>query len=104
VAIISIASLFERAGADVTQVVKGMWMDPRIGREFLQPGLCYGGSCFPKDTDSLIQTAASRGYEFRLLRSVVEVNRERAQRFVALVRQGLHPPGDRGIAGVGLGL
>jgi UDPglucose 6-dehydrogenase len=98
----AIANLCEQAGADVTQVVKGMGMDPRIGREFLQPGLGYGGSCFPKDTDSLIQTAASRGYDFRLLRSVVDVNRERAQRFVALVRKILDPLEDRVVAVLGL--
>ncbi len=98
----AIANICELAGADVTQVVKGMGLDPRIGREFLQPGLGYGGSCFPKDTDSLVQTAASRGYEFRLLRSVVEVNRERAQRFVALMRKVLDPLEDRVIAVLGL--
>jgi UDPglucose 6-dehydrogenase len=98
----AIANLCELAGADVTQVVKGMGLDPRIGREFLQPGLGYGGSCFPKDTDSLIQTAGSRGYDFRLLRSVVEVNRERAQRFVAMVRKALDPLEDRVVAVLGL--
>ena len=72
-----IANLCELAGGDVTQVVKGMGLDPRIGAAFLNAGLGYGGSCFPKDTDSLIQTAAARGYDFRLLRAVVEVNRER---------------------------
>jgi len=98
----AIANLCELSGADVTHVVKGMGLDPRIGREFLQPGLGYGGSCFPKDTDSLVQTAASRGYDFRLLRSVVDVNRERAQRFVALVRKVLDPLEDRVVAVLGL--
>src|SRR5262245_42130142 len=98
----AIANLCELAGADVTSVVKGMGQDPRIGREFLQPGLGYGGSCFPKDTDSLIQTAASRGYDFRLLRSVVDVNRERAHRFVALIRKVLDPLEDRVVAVLGL--
>src|SRR5215831_3921842 len=87
----AIANLCELAGADVTQVVKGMGLDPRIGREFLQPGLGYGGSCFPKDTDSLIQTAASRGYEFRLLRSVVDINRERGGHFVSMIERALAP-------------
>ncbi len=98
----AIANLCELAGADVTQVVKGMGLDPRIGRDFLQPGLGYGGSCFPKDTDSLIQTAAGLGYEFRLLRTVVEVNRERAQRFVATIRKALDPLEDRVVAVLGL--
>jgi UDPglucose 6-dehydrogenase len=98
----AIANLCELAGADVTQVVKGMGLDPRIGSAFLQPGLGYGGSCFPKDTDSLIQTAHGLGYDFRLLRTVVEVNRERSQRFVALVRKVLDPLDDRVIAVLGL--
>jgi UDPglucose 6-dehydrogenase len=98
----AIANLCELASADVTQVVKGMGMDPRIGRDFLQPGLGYGGSCFPKDTDSLIQTAAALGYDFRLLRAGVEVNRERAQRFVALIRKVLDPLEDRVVAVLGL--
>jgi UDPglucose 6-dehydrogenase len=98
----AIASICELAGADVTQVVKGMGLDARIGSAFLQPGLGYGGSCFPKDTDSLIQTAGSLGYDFRLLRSVVEVNGEQTQRFTALVRKVLDPLDDRVIAVLGL--
>ena len=98
----AIANVCELAGADVTQVVKGMGMDPRIGGAFLQPGLGYGGSCFPKDTDSLVQTAVRLGYDLRLLRSVVEINRERAQRFVTLVRKVLDPLEDRVIAVLGL--
>ncbi|MGH7318755.1 MAG: UDP-glucose dehydrogenase family protein [Candidatus Rokuibacteriota bacterium] len=98
----AIANICELGGADVTQVVKGIGLDPRIGAAFLQAGLGYGGSCFPKDTDSLIQTAATFGYDFRLLRSVVEVNRERAQRFVALIRKVLDPLEDRVVAVLGL--
>jgi UDPglucose 6-dehydrogenase len=98
----AIATLCELADADVTQVVKGMGLDPRIGAAFLQPGLGYGGSCFPKDTDSLIQTAAAFGYDLRLLRAVVDVNRERAQRFVALIQKVLDPLDDRVVAVLGL--
>jgi len=98
----AIANICELAGADVTQVAKGMGLDPRIGPAFLQPGLGYGGSCFPKDTDSLVQSAAGLGYDFRMLRAVVEVNRERAQRFVALIRKVLDPLEDRVIALLGL--
>jgi UDPglucose 6-dehydrogenase len=98
----AIANICESAGADVAQVVKGMGLDARIGSAFLQPGLGYGGSCFPKDTESLIQTAETLGYDFRMLRSVVEVNRGQAQRFVALVRKVLDPLDDRVVAVLGL--
>jgi UDPglucose 6-dehydrogenase len=98
----AIANLCEAAGADVTHVAKGMGLDPRIGSAYLQPGLGYGGSCFPKDIDSLIQTAAGLGYDFRLLRAVVEVNREQAERFVALIRKVLDPLQDRVVAVLGL--
>jgi UDPglucose 6-dehydrogenase len=98
----AIANICDLAGADVTQVVKGMGLDPRIGSAFLQPGLGYGGSCFPKDTDSLVQIAQGLGYDFRLLRAVVDVNRERAQRFVAMMRKVLDPLDDRVIGVLGL--
>ena len=97
-----IANLCELAGGDVTQVMKGMGLDPRIGGAFLSAGLGYGGSCFPKDTDALIQTAAALGYEFRMLRAVVDVNRERTQRFLGLIRKVLGPLEDRVIAVLGL--
>src|ERR1700704_3493853 len=70
----AISNVCELAGADVTQVMKGVGLDSRIGPAFLQAGLGYGGSCFPKDTDSLIHTAATLGYRFDLLRAVVDVN------------------------------
>src|SRR5437773_353378 len=78
----AVANICELAGADVTQVVKGMGLDSRIGAAFLQAGLGYGGSCFPKDTDSLVHTAAALGYEFKLLRSIAEITRERAAHLV----------------------
>ncbi len=98
----AIANICELAGADVSQVVKGVGLDARVGPAFLQAGLGYGGSCFPKDTDSLVHTAASLGYEFSLLRAVVEINRERAAHFVEMVRKALAPLDDRiiGVLGV----
>jgi UDPglucose 6-dehydrogenase len=97
-----IANLCEQAGGDVTQVMKGMGLDPRIGAAFLNAGLGYGGSCFPKDTDALIQTAAGLGCELRTLRAVVDVNRERVQRLIALIRKVLNPLEGRVIAVLGL--
>jgi len=98
----AIANVCELAGADVTQVAKGMGLDARIGGAFLQAGLGYGGSCFPKDTDSLIHTATDLGYDFALLRAVVDVNRERAQHLVANVHKALAPLDDKVIAVLGL--
>jgi UDPglucose 6-dehydrogenase len=98
----AVANICELAGADVTHVMKGMGLDPRIGAAFLSAGLGYGGSCFPKDTDSLIHTASSLGYEFALLKSVAEVNRERAIHFTAMVEKALSPLDDRVIAVLGL--
>ncbi|RKP54475.1 UDP-glucose/GDP-mannose dehydrogenase family protein [Cohnella endophytica] len=74
-----IANICEKVGADVTQVAEGMGYDNRIGPSFLKAGIGYGGSCFPKDTRALIQIAGNVDYEFKLLRSVVEVNQD--QRF-----------------------
>ena len=78
----AIANLCELAGADVSQVVKGMGLDRRIGPAFLQAGLGFGGACLPKDSESLVQTAAALGYDFKLLKAVVEINRERASLLV----------------------
>src|SRR5467141_2127046 len=98
----AIANICEAAGADVSQVMKGMGLDPRIGGAFLQAGLGYGGSCFPKDVDSLIHTAGQLGYDFKLLRSVVEINRERAAHLVETVTKALGPLEDKTVAVLGL--
>ncbi|MEW9672380.1 UDP-glucose/GDP-mannose dehydrogenase family protein [Ammoniphilus sp. 3BR4] len=70
-----IANLCEKVGADIQNVAKGMGYDHRIGPYFLQAGIGYGGSCFPKDTAALVQMAGEADYEFKILRSVIEVNR-----------------------------
>ena len=98
----AIANVCEAAGADVTQVMKGMGLDDRIGAAFLQAGLGYGGSCFPKDVDSLIHTAGRLGYDFRLLKSVVDINRERAPRLVETIRKVLSPLDGKTVAVLGL--
>jgi len=98
----AIANICENAGADVSQVMKGMGLDSRIGMQFLQAGLGYGGSCFPKDVDSLIHTASRFGYDFKLLRSVVEINRERASHLVDMMRKAMGGLEDKTIAVLGL--
>ena len=70
----AIANLCEAVNADVREVVLGMGYDPRIGFEVLHPGPGFGGSCFPKDTAALLHTADEAGYDFGLLRAVMDVN------------------------------
>src|SRR5258707_840857 len=98
----AIANICELAGASLTPVMKGMGLDARIGSAFLSAGLGYGGSCFPKDTDSLVATAATLGYDFAMLRAVVDVNRERAGHFVETMEKALNPMDGRVIAVLGL--
>jgi UDPglucose 6-dehydrogenase len=98
----AIANICEQAGADVSQVMKGVGLDGRIGKAFLQAGLGYGGSCFPKDTESLVHTAATLGYDFALLRAVIEINRARARHLVGIMRRALETVENRVIAVLGL--
>jgi UDPglucose 6-dehydrogenase len=77
-----VANICDRVGADVTQVARGIGLDSRIGSKFLQAGLGWGGSCFPKDVSALIHTAEDYGYEAELLKSAVNVNQR--QRLVTL--------------------
>jgi len=69
-----LANLCERSGADVDLVRRGIGTDPRIGPQFLFPGVGYGGSCFPKDVKALVKTSQEHEFEFRILRAVDEVN------------------------------
>ncbi len=85
----AIANICESAGADVVQVVKGMGMDTRIGQAFLQAGIGYGGSCFPKDTRSLLHTAQKLGYPFPLLDAAIATNDEQPKRFIAKMEDAL---------------
>jgi UDPglucose 6-dehydrogenase len=98
----AVANVCELAGADVTQVAKGMGLDARIGPAFLQPGLGYGGSCFPKDIDSLAHTATALGARFDLLRAVIDVNAGRVTHFVDAIERTLAPLHTRRIAILGL--
>ena len=85
----SIANICDAVGADVMQVIKGMGYDHRIGAAFLNAGLGYGGSCFPKDSSALARTAEKSGYDFKLLKAVMEVNKEQPERFVDKMRAAL---------------
>jgi UDPglucose 6-dehydrogenase len=83
----AIANICERAGADVTQVAKGMGYDSRIGKEFLQAGLGFGGSCFPKDTLSLRSVCAKFGEDTALFDAVIKLNDDRVPRFVRRIAE-----------------
>ncbi len=82
----AVANICESVGADVRDVLLGMGYDRRIGFEFMKPGPGFGGSCFPKDTNALIRIAEDAGYDFGLLRSVVEVNNQQFSRVTAKVK------------------
>jgi len=69
-----VANICDRVGADVTQVAQGIGLDSRIGSKFLQAGIGWGGSCFPKDVSALIHTAHDYGYETELMNAAVKVN------------------------------
>lgn len=82
-----IAHLCELAGADVQAVADGVGSDPRIGRAFLNAGLGFGGSCFPKDVRALEETAGYHGHSFWLLKAAADVNALQRRRFVARVQE-----------------
>ena len=84
-----IANVCEQVGADVRTVARGMGLDHRIGPHFLQPGIGYGGSCFPKDVQALKQLAGNSGYHFQLLNAVIEVNALQKRRVVGKLKQHL---------------
>jgi UDPglucose 6-dehydrogenase len=81
----AIADICELVGADIFDVVQGLGLDPRIGSEFLNPGPGWGGSCFPKDTRALVKIAEGNGYDFALLRGVIQTNDEQYERIALKV-------------------
>jgi UDPglucose 6-dehydrogenase len=84
-----IANVCEQTGADVVEVARGMGLDERIGSKFLQAGIGYGGSCFPKDVDALKQLAGNSGYHFQLLTAVIEVNELQKRRVIGKLHKHL---------------
>jgi UDPglucose 6-dehydrogenase len=84
-----VANICDRVGADVTQVARGIGLDSRIGSKFLQAGIGWGGSCFPKDVSALIHTADDYGYEAQLLKATVSVNQRQRLIVVEKLQQVL---------------
>jgi UDPglucose 6-dehydrogenase len=97
-----IANVCDETGADVTEVAKGMGLDARIGPKFLQAGIGFGGSCFPKDVAALKQLAGNTGYHFQLLNSVIEVNELQKRRVVQKLMKHLGTLTGKQIALLGL--
>ena len=85
-----IANLCDKVGADVHVVAKAMGLDGRIGPKFLHPGPGYGGSCFPKDTRALIKIAEEYGYDFKLVKTTVEVNELQKERAFEKIKEMLN--------------
>jgi UDPglucose 6-dehydrogenase len=84
-----IANVCEETGADVVEVARGMGLDDRIGPKFLQAGIGFGGSCFPKDVTALKQLAGNSGYHFQLLNAVIEVNELQKRRVISKLQKHL---------------
>ncbi len=97
-----IANVCEELGADVSEVARGMGLDRRIGPKFLQPGIGYGGSCFPKDVSALKQLAGNSGYHFQLLTAVIEVNELQKRRVIKKLEKHLETLVGKRIALLGL--
>ncbi|MBV9573289.1 MAG: UDP-glucose/GDP-mannose dehydrogenase family protein [Acidobacteriales bacterium] len=85
----AVSSICESVGANVQQVCQGIGADSRIGTRFLNPGIGYGGSCFPKDLMAFRSVARECGYEFRLLDEVMRINEDQRHRFLRKVRNAL---------------
>lgn len=82
-----IANLAEKFGADIESVRRGIASDPRIGAHFIAPGAGYGGSCFPKDIHALIYSAASVGFDAKLLKAVRDRNQEQKLKIYTMISQ-----------------
>ncbi len=85
----AVADVCERAGGDVLQVVEGVGLDKRIGRAFLNAGIGFGGSCFPKDVKAFVKIAEKSGYDFALLKEVDRINEERRDLVLQKLKQAL---------------
>ncbi|MCS7265931.1 MAG: UDP-glucose/GDP-mannose dehydrogenase family protein [Armatimonadetes bacterium] len=97
-----ISDLCEAVGADVTEVAKGIGLDPRIGPQFLQAGIGYGGYCLPKDLRAFIHIAEEHRVDFSLLKEVERINDARIDKFVRKVKQALWVLKDKTLAIWGL--
>ena len=98
----AVARICEASGADVEKVADGIGMDRRIGRNFLNAGIGYGGSCFPKDIAAFIAISEDLGVPFTLLKEVEKINSSQRERFLARIREALWVLKDKKVAVWGL--
>jgi UDPglucose 6-dehydrogenase len=98
----AIANVCEAAGANVQEVAQGIGLDERIGRRFLNAGIGFGGSCFPKDLSAFIKIAGQIGYDFRLLKEVQRINADQMDWFVKKIIDTLWVLKDKKIGVLGL--
>jgi UDPglucose 6-dehydrogenase len=98
----AIASVCEAAGANVQEVAEGIGLDERIGRRFLNAGIGFGGSCFPKDLSAFIKISEQVGYDFRLLKEVQRINTEQMDRFIKKITDTVWVLRDKKIGVLGL--
>jgi UDPglucose 6-dehydrogenase len=98
----AIATVCEAAGANVQEVAQGIGLDERIGRRFLNAGLGFGGSCFPKDLSAFIKISEQVGYDFKLLKEVQRINADQMERFVKKITDTLWVLKDKKIGVLGL--
>ena len=98
----AVANICEGVDADVREVCEGIGSDSRIGHRFLNPGIGYGGSCFPKDVLAFRSVARDVGYDFKLLTAVMEINAEQKIRFLKKVREALWNVRGKKLAVLGL--
>ncbi len=98
----AISHICDLAHADVEKVAVGMGLDRRIGKEFLNPGIGFGGFCFPKDLSAFIRIAEKLGYDFELLKSVERINEEQKKRFIKKVEQAIWNINSKSIGILGL--
>jgi UDPglucose 6-dehydrogenase len=98
----AIATICEAAGANVQEVAHGIGLDERIGRRFLNAGIGFGGSCFPKDLSAFIKISEQVGYEFKLLKEVQRINADQMERFLKKMTDTLWVLKDKKIGVLGL--
>ncbi len=98
----AVATICEAAGANVEEVANGIGLDARIGRRFLNAGLGFGGSCFPKDLSAFIKISEQLGYDFRLLKEVQHINADQMERFAKKITDTLWVLREKKIGVLGL--